>query len=51
MPIEILNESITMAMKENASIQFVYPKYELPQEYYRLIDTSNHINIKPNEAV
>lgn len=46
-PIETLRHAILLAMKENASIQFVYPKYELPIDYYRLIASTNHVNIKP----
>lgn len=45
--IETLRHAILLAMKENASIQFVYPNYELPMEYYRLIAATNHVNIKP----
>jgi CXXX repeat peptide maturase len=34
-------------MKENLMIQFVYPDYELPQEYLDVIDTIDHHNIVP----
>lgn len=47
MPLETLRQAVLLAMKENAPIQFIYPKYELPQEYYRLINMTNHVDIKP----
>ncbi|MBO4315340.1 MAG: CXXX repeat peptide maturase [Prevotella sp.] len=42
-----LKAGIVWAMKENLNVQFVYPDYELPTEYNNLIDTIDHINIKP----
>ncbi len=47
MPIETLRAGVLYAMKENLNVQFVYPDYELPEEYDRLIDTIDHIKIKP----
>lgn len=41
-----LKGGLIWAMKENLMVQFVYPDYELPQEYYDLIDTIDHIDIK-----
>jgi CXXX repeat peptide maturase len=32
-------------MKENLTVQFVYPDYELPQEYKDIIDTVDHADI------
>lgn len=46
MPIEILKAGILYAMKQNLSIQFVYPKYEIPVEYQNVINDVDHINIK-----
>lgn len=46
MSIEILKAGILYAMKQNLSIQFVYPKYELPAEYKNEINNVEHINIK-----
>lgn len=40
-----LRAGLTLAMKENLMVQFVYPDYELPQEYYALIDTVDHSDI------
>lgn len=45
-PIDTLRKGIVFAMKENLSIQFVYPDFELPQEYMDTIDTIDHIDIK-----
>lgn len=46
--IENLASGILWAMKENLMVQFVYPKYELPQEYLELIDSIDHVDIKEN---
>lgn len=45
-PINTLKEGIKFAMKENLSIQFVYPNYDLPIEYIKVINTIDHIDIK-----
>ena len=42
-----LKEAILFAMKENLTIQMVYPDYELPQEYLNTIDTIDHSDIVP----
>ncbi len=42
-----LRAGILYAMKENLMIQFVYPDYELPQEYLDVIDTIDHHDIVP----
>ena len=42
-----LRAGILYAMKENLMIQFVYPNYELPQEYLDVIDTIDHHDIAP----
>lgn len=47
MPLEILQQGIVWAMKENLNIQFVYPDYELPPEYGELIESVDHTKIKP----
>lgn len=43
-----LRAGILFGMKENLMIQFVYPDYDLPQEYKDAIETIDHSNIKPN---
>lgn len=45
--LEDLKEGIFYAMKENLSIQFVYPDYDLPQEYKDAINTIDHSQVKP----
>ncbi|MBR5673310.1 MAG: CXXX repeat peptide maturase [Muribaculaceae bacterium] len=42
-----LRAGIRMAMIENLTIQFVYPDYDLPQEYRDVIRTIDHSDIKP----
>lgn len=45
--LEHLKEGIFFAMKENLRIQFVYPNYDLPDEYKEVIDTMDHSKIVP----
>lgn len=46
-PLDVLKAGIMYAMKENLSVQFVYPNYILPNEYLEIIDTVDHYNIVP----
>lgn len=46
-PLETLRQGIRFAMMENLMIQFVYPDYELPQEYKEVIESIDHSKIKP----
>ena len=46
-PIDVLRNGIRFAMMENLMIQFVFPDYGLPEEYLTLIDSIDHISIKP----
>lgn len=46
-PLDTLKDAIRYAMKENLTIQFVWPDYELPQEYKDVIATIDHANIVP----
>lgn len=43
--IEDLKQGIFYGMKENLMIQFVYPDYELPQEYKDVINTIDYSDI------
>lgn len=43
--VDDLKKGIMFAMKENLNIQFVYPEYELPQEYKDTINTIDHNTI------
>lgn len=45
--LEHLKEAVSYAMKENLVIQYVYPDYELPEEYIEVIDEMTHVNIVP----
>ena len=45
--LEDLKAGILFAMKENLMIQFVYPDYELPQEYKETIHAIDHSKIVP----
>lgn len=45
--IETLKAGILYGMKENLNIQFVYPDYTLPEAYDKVIESIDHIKIKP----
>ena len=45
-----LKEGIRFAMKENLMIQYVYPDYDLPQEYKETIETIDHSKIMPSNS-
>ncbi|MCM1109439.1 MAG: CXXX repeat peptide maturase [Clostridium sp.] len=47
MPVDTLRRGIRFAMKENLNIQFVYPDYELPEAYAALVESIDHVKIKP----
>ena len=47
MPLDTLKAGIVFAMKENLSIQFVYPDYKLPDEYAAAIESIDHVKIAP----
>lgn len=44
-PLDILHKGIVFAMKENVNIQFLYPDYDLPDDYQKEIETVDHIKI------
>lgn len=46
---EHLKAGILYGMKENLMIQFIYPDYKLPLEYESIIETIDHIKIKPSK--
>ena len=43
--LDTLKSGILFAMKENLMIQFVYPDYELPQDYKEAIESIDHSKI------
>ncbi|MEZ3591729.1 MAG: CXXX repeat peptide maturase [Muribaculaceae bacterium] len=45
MPLSTLNEAIFWSMKENLTLQFLYPDYELPQAYKDVIAPTFHADI------
>lgn len=45
MPIETLRKAILFGMKQNLMIQYVYPEYELSEEYYEVIESIDHVKI------
>lgn len=50
LPLEELKVAIVFCMKQNLTIQFVYPDYELPQEYHDVIESIDHVKIMPADA-
>lgn len=44
-PIDTLKKAILFGMKENLMIQYVYPNYELPEEYNEVIESIDHLKI------
>lgn len=51
MPLETLRKAILLGMKENLMIQYVYPDYELPEEYNDVIESIDHVKIGREVAV
>ena len=45
--IDVLKDGIVWGMKENLNIQFVFPDYELPEEYRAAVETIDNTKIKP----
>ena len=45
MSIETLRKAILFGMKENLMIQYIYPDYELPEEYNEAIESIDHVKI------
>ena len=48
MPLEVLRDGIRFAMKENLTIQFVYPDHDLPQAYREAVESIDHSKILPS---
>ncbi len=47
MPLDTLKQGIRFGMMENLMIQYVYPDYELPEEYREVLESIDHSKIKP----
>ena len=50
-PLKTLKKAILFGMKENLMIQYVYPDYELPEEYNEVIESIDHVKIGRDVAV
>lgn len=50
-PIDTLKNAILFGMKENLMIQYIYPDYELPEEYNDVIESIDHIKIGREVAI
>lgn len=48
--IDILKKSLVWAMKENLNVQFVYPNYELPEQYDDVIESVDNTKIKGTDV-
>lgn len=48
-PAHILSDAIVWAMKENLSIQFIFPKQSLPNDIIQLIESVEHAKIVPSD--
>ncbi len=44
-PLDTLKKAILFGMKENLMIQYVLPEYELPKEYYDVMETIDNVKI------
>lgn len=51
MPLDTLKKAILFGMKENLMIQYVYPEYELPEEYDEVIESIDHVKIGRDVSV
>jgi CXXX repeat peptide maturase len=49
-PLNTLLAGIRYAMKENLTVQMVYPSQALPDAYAEAIDTTDHVRIMPYDA-
>lgn len=45
MPLDTLRKAIRFGMKQNLMIQYIYPDYDLPEEYNTLIESIDHVKI------
>lgn len=46
-PLDTLKDAVRYAMMENLSVQFVWPDYEIPEAYKKVIGSVDHVNIVP----
>ena len=50
-PLSTLKAGVLYAMKENLNVQFVYPAQPLPKEYEEVVESIDHVKIKPCSQV
>ena len=44
-PLDTLKDAVLFGMKQNLMIQYVYPNYDLPEEYLEVIESIDHVKI------
>lgn len=44
-PLDTLKKAIRFGMRENLMIQYIYPEYDLPEEYNAVIESIDHLKI------
>lgn len=49
-PSDILKKAIFWAMRENLSVQFVYPSRPIAAELKKIVDSIDHVDITPEET-
>lgn len=48
--IDVLKKALFWSMKENLTVQFLYPEHEIPLEYKTLISDIDHVDIVPSSC-
>lgn len=48
---DVLEKAVLWAMKENLTIQYLYPDYKLPDEYREIINRTYHADIVSNKCI
>lgn len=49
MPIETLKKGIIFGMKQNLMIQYIFPDYDLPNEYSEVLESIDNVKIYPKK--
>lgn len=49
-PLDVLNEALTWAMKENLNVQFLYPDHPINDEYKTVLDSVDHTDIVSSDC-
>lgn len=48
--LDILKQGLFWSMKENLTVQLLYPSYQLPADYKKVIEGIDHIDIVPSDC-